>query len=146
MTPDILYDQLIGVGAARKLVFYGATQASALCTSLPRRHRTRLAAAGSSSRSTATPAGHAGGCVAVLLELDRVRPAVFDGVAEAVQRADAWVAPVGEDELARRSDADQLVVEDVRGHPDQLEIPTALADQLVTGGERDQVREPFERD
>ncbi len=45
--------------------------------------------------------GHPG--VRVLLDLQRPRPAVLDRVAEAVQRADARVAAVGEDELARRS-------------------------------------------
>src|SRR3954454_24266589 len=33
MTPDILYDQMIGVGCARKLVFsYGGNPGSARCT------------------------------------------------------------------------------------------------------------------
>ena len=45
--------------------------------------------------------GHRG--VAVLLELERLRPAVLDRVAQAVQRADAGIAAPGEDELLRRS-------------------------------------------
>ena len=33
MTPDLIYDQLIGAGCARKLIFsWGATRASARCT------------------------------------------------------------------------------------------------------------------
>ena len=57
MTPDILYDQMIGVGAARKLVFsYGGNPGRRLAAPLPRRRRARLAARRSSSRSTATPA------------------------------------------------------------------------------------------
>jgi glutaconate CoA-transferase subunit A len=55
MTPDILYDQMIGMGAARKLVFsYGAIRASARCTA----SATRSSMAGrvrSSSRSIRTP-------------------------------------------------------------------------------------------
>ena len=61
--------------------------------------------------------GHPG--VAVLLDLE-LRPAVLDRVAEAVQRADAGVAALGEDQLARAAGADHLVVDHVRGHPDQL--------------------------
>jgi hypothetical protein len=41
---------------------------------------------------------------------------------------------------------DELVVEQVGRHPDQLEFSPALAQQLVTGGERDQMGEAFERD
>ena len=33
MTPDVIYDQMVGAGVARKLVFCGwATRASAACT------------------------------------------------------------------------------------------------------------------
>ena len=84
--------------------------------------------------------------VAVLVELDRSGPAVLDRVAEAVQRADARVAAVGEHELAGGAHPDHLVVEDVRRHPDQLELAPALAQQLVAGGERDQVGEALHRD
>ena len=45
--------------------------------------------------------GHAG--VGVLLYLQRTRPAVLHGVAEAVEGAHAGVATPGEDQLARRS-------------------------------------------
>ena len=74
------------------------------------------------------------------------RPAVLDRVAEAVQRPDAGVAAVGEDELARGAHADHLVIEDVRRHPDQLEVAAPLAQDLVAGGERDQVGEALEGD
>ena len=84
--------------------------------------------------------------MAVFFDLEGARPAVLDRIAEAMQRADARIAAVGEDELACGPDADQLVVEDVRCHPDQLELGSALADQLVPGGKRDQVREALERD
>ena len=83
--------------------------------------------------------------VAVLLELDRPRPAVLDRVAEAMQRAHARVAAVGEHQLARRADPEHLVVEQVRRHPDQLQLAPPLAQHLVAGGERDQVREALQR-
>jgi hypothetical protein len=81
----------------------------------------------------------------VLLKFDRVRPAMLDRVAEAVQGTDARVAAVGEHELPSRSHTDHLVVEDVRRHPDQLEVAPALAQHLVSGRERDQMGEPLER-
>ena len=86
--------------------------------------------------------GHPG--VAVLLDLQRPRPAVLDGVAEAVQRADAGVATPREDHPGDAPGADQLVVDDVRGHPHDGEVTPALADDLVAGGDRDQVGEPLQ--
>jgi hypothetical protein len=82
----------------------------------------------------------------VLDDLERRRPAVLDCVPEAVQRADAGVAAVGEDQLARTSHADQLVVDQVRRHAHERQLAPTLTDQLVPGGERDQVREALERD
>ena len=95
-------------------------------------------------RAGHVPVGHPG--VAVLLDLQRPRPAVLDGVAEAVQRPDPRVAAPGEDQLAHAARADQLVVDDVRRHPDQREVTAALPDHLMARRERDQVREPLHRD
>ena len=55
------------------------------------------------------------------------------------------VPAVGEHQAARRAHPDQLVVEHVRRHPDQLQLPAPGTEQLVPGGERDQVGEPFQR-
>jgi hypothetical protein len=71
---------------------------------------------------------------------------VLDRVAQPVKRADAGVASPRERELARAAGADQLVVDDVRRHPDEREVAPALTDQLVAGRVRNQVREAFERD
>ncbi len=84
--------------------------------------------------------------VAVLFDLERPRPAAFDCVAEAVQRADAGVAAPREDELARAAAADHLVVEQVRRHADQRQIRDALPDDLVPGGKGDEVGKALERD
>ena len=47
MTPDLLYDQMIGMGVARRLVFsYGGNPGVGRTASLPRRDRERVAAAG----------------------------------------------------------------------------------------------------
>ena len=90
------------------------------------------------------PVGHAG--VAVLLDLDRVRPAVLDGVAKAVQRSHPGIAAVGEHQLAGRPHPDHLVIEDVRRHPDELQIAAPLTKDLVAGGKRDQVGEALDGD
>src|SRR5690606_3870100 len=63
----------------------------------------------------------------------------------AVQRADTGVAAPGEDQLLRAASADHLVVDQVRGHADQGQIPLALADDLVAGSEGNQVGEAFQR-
>ena len=81
--------------------------------------------------------------MAVLLDLELAR---LDRVAEAVQRADARVAAPGEDQLARAAGADQLVVDDVRRHPHERQVALALADDLVPGGDGDQVGEALQRD
>ena len=52
--------------------------------------------------------------VGMLLERQRLRPAVLDRVAQPVERADAGIAAPGEDQLVRRAHADQLVVDEVR--------------------------------
>ena len=57
MTPDILYDQMIGMGAARKLVFsYGGNPGVGSLHRFRDAIEHELAARRSSSRSTATPA------------------------------------------------------------------------------------------
>jgi hypothetical protein len=82
----------------------------------------------------------------VLLKFERHRVAVLDGVAQPVQRADAGVAAPGEHELARASGTDHLVVHDVRRHPDQREVAAALTDDLLAGGDRDEVGESLQCD
>ena len=42
--------------------------------------------------------------------------------------------------------ADELIVDQIRGHADHGEIAFALPYDLVPRGERDQVREPFQGD
>ena len=74
------------------------------------------------------------------------RPAVLDRIAQPMQRADAGIAAPREGQLARAAHADHLVVDQVRRHADQVQVAPALADDLVPGGERDQVGEAFQRD
>jgi hypothetical protein len=87
--------------------------------------------------------GHGG--VGMLLDRNRARPAALVGVAEAVQRADAGIADPGEDELVGAAHADELIVDEVGRHPDQGEVPAALADDLVSRRERNEMGEPLHR-
>ena len=87
---------------------------------------------------------HAG--MRVFFDLDGLGPVVFDRVAQAVQRPDARISAPGEDDLLDAPGADELIVDQVRGHADHGEIALGLPDDLVSGGERDQVREPFQGD
>jgi hypothetical protein len=84
--------------------------------------------------------------VRVFFDLDGLRPAVFDRIAQAVQRSDARIPAPGEDNLLDAAGADELIVDQIRRHADHGEIALGLADDLVPGGEGDQVGEPFEGD
>ena len=87
------------------------------------------------------PVRHAG--VAVLFQLQRPGPGVLHRITEPVQRADAGIAAPGEDQPAHAAGADELVVDHVRGHPDQREVAALLPDHFVPGGERNEVGEAF---
>src|SRR5207247_76376 len=80
---------------------------------------------------------------AALLDLQGPRIVVLDAASDRVQRSDAWVSQPREHELRRNAGSDHLVVDHVGGHPAQREIPPLLADDLVAGGEADQVGEPL---
>ena len=70
--------------------------------------------------------GHGG--VAVLFDLERVRPTALDGIAETVKRAHSRVASPREDELACGAHADHLVVEEIGGHADEGQVAESLAE------------------
>ncbi len=93
-------------------------------------------------RAGSVSRGHAG--MRVLFERERSGPALLHGVAQAMQRADARIAAPRKNQLRRAAGADQLIVNQIRCHPDQRQIAAALADDLVTGGERNQVSEAFQ--
>jgi hypothetical protein len=88
--------------------------------------------------------GHGG--VAVFLDLERAGPAVFVGIAEAAQRTDARVAAPGKDHLLHAAHADQLIVDQVRGHADQGQVLFLLPDDFVSGGVGNQVGKTFQGD
>ncbi|MNP42996.1 hypothetical protein D3C76_1367910 [compost metagenome] len=82
----------------------------------------------------------------MFLDFDRVRPLFFNGVAQTMQGTDTRVAAPGEDQLAGATGADQLIVDQVRGHAYQGQIFLALTNDFMPGGSRNQVGEAFEGD
>jgi hypothetical protein len=63
-----------------------------------------------------------------------------------MQRADPRIAAPGKHQAVRATHADELVVDDIRRHADQIEVLAPLADHLVAGRVRDQMGESFHRD
>jgi hypothetical protein len=100
--------------------------------------------AGQARRARLVGVGHGG--MAVLDGFDRARPAVFDGVAHAAQETDAGIARVGEDHLPGEPHADHLIVDHVRRHADQRQVPAALPDRLMRRGMGDEMGEALEGD
>lgn len=84
--------------------------------------------------------------MAMLLSVQGHRPAVLDRLAEAVQRPHPRITAPGEDELAGAAHADQLVIDQVRGHTYQREVTLLLSDHLVPGRKGDKMRKPFHCD
>ncbi len=70
------------------------------------------------------------------------QPAGFQLGAHDAQRADAGVAHVGENHFAGAAGRHHLVIDQVGGGPRQGQVLAPLADDLVPGGEGDQVGEP----
>jgi hypothetical protein len=104
------------------------------------------------AQDRARQAGRSGGVgvghrrVAMLLDLQRPRPAMLDGVAQAVQRPHAGVAAPRKYQLARAAHPDQLIVDQIGGHANERQVALLLSNDLVAGGEGDQVSEALQRD
>ena len=60
-----------------------------------------------------------------------------------MQRADAGIASPGEDEPPGAAHTNHLIVDKVRRHADQAEIPPLSADDLVARREGNQVGKPL---
>ncbi len=63
-----------------------------------------------------------------------------------MQAADAGIAEPAEDELSGRAGRNHLVVDQVRREAGQGQVALTLPDDLVPGGEADQMREAFDGD
>ncbi len=69
---------------------------------------------------------------------------MFDGVTEAVERADSGIAAPREGERIGATGANHLVVDHVRRHAYQREMASTLADNLMAGRKRNQMGEPLQ--
>ena len=86
---------------------------------------------------------HAG--MLVLFHGNRIRPLLLDRIAQAVQRAHARISAPRKHDLRHAARADQLIVNHIGSHADHRQSAPLLANDFMPGGERDQVRESFER-
>jgi hypothetical protein len=74
------------------------------------------------------------------------RPVILNRIAQSMERTDTGIATPGKREGARTTSANQLIVNQVRRHPDQMQIALFLAQDLVPSSERNQMSEAFQRD
>src|ERR1051326_7442399 len=80
----------------------------------------------------------------VLFNRKRDGHTFFDGAPQAMQRTYPRIAHVAKDELACYPCCDHLIIDEIRGHADKRQIATALANDLVPGGEADEGSEAFD--
>src|SRR5215510_1957077 len=81
----------------------------------------------------------------VLFDLERARPVVLLGIPELMKQTEPWIAGPRKDELLGATHTDHLVVDDIRAHPDQGEIPPLLPNNFMACRKRHQMTEAFER-
>jgi hypothetical protein len=62
-----------------------------------------------------------------------------------LQRADARIAAPGKGQASGAPHPDQLVIDHVGRHPNQVQIASPLTNDLVPGGMRNQVGKPLQR-
>ncbi len=62
-----------------------------------------------------------------------------------MQRTDARIATPGKRQRAGTTSANQLIVDQVWRHPDQMQIVFFLAQNFVPGSKRNQMSETFQR-
>ncbi len=62
-----------------------------------------------------------------------------------MQRTDAGIATPGKRQCAGTTSTNQLIVDQVRRHPDQMQIAFFLAQNFVPGSERNQMGKTFQR-
>src|SRR5262249_16922133 len=62
---------------------------------------------------------------------ERARPVVLLGIPETMKQTEPWIAGPRKDELLGAAHADHLVVDDIRAHPDQREVPALLPNNFM---------------
>ncbi|MNG07897.1 hypothetical protein D3C84_912220 [compost metagenome] len=84
--------------------------------------------------------------MAVFFDVHRLRPLLFHGIAQTVQRTYTRVSAPGKNQFAGTPGTDQLIVDQVWRHTDQGQLFLALTNDFMPGGSRNQVGEAFEGD
>src|SRR5690349_17795730 len=84
--------------------------------------------------------------VSPFIDRERRGPAVLDGIAKPMQRANSRVSAPGKDELRRTAHADHLVIDEIGRHAHETQVATLLPNDFVRGCEGNEVREALERE
>lgn len=86
------------------------------------------------------------GCMAMLFDLQGMRPALLHGITQTVQRTHPWIPSPGESQFSCAAGTDQQVVNQIRGHAYQVQIFLVLPDELMGRSCRNQMGKAFEGD
>src|ERR1700756_808081 len=82
--------------------------------------------------------------MAVFLDFERFRPPVLDRIPKSMQRSDTGISAPGKNKFSDTSGTDQLVINQIRRHTNQRQVPFALSNDFVPRRERNEMREAFE--
>jgi hypothetical protein len=82
--------------------------------------------------------------MAVFLDGDGPRPAVFNGITKAMQGSHPRITTPRKNQLSSATHADHLIVDQVGCHSNQREVSALLANDFVSCGERYQMSETFQ--
>src|SRR5258708_4839127 len=80
----------------------------------------------------------------MLDDAQRGGPVRRDRLSQPMQRADTGISTPGKSQPARASHPDHLVIDQVRGHADEVEVAPLLSDDLVPGSMRDEMCESLQ--
>ena len=87
--------------------------------------------------------GHRHLSVRVLDVSQRRRPRGRDRIPKPVQRPNTGITRPGERHPTRAPHADHMVIDQIRGHADEMQIAPALADHFVAGCEWNEMSKAF---
>jgi hypothetical protein len=82
----------------------------------------------------------------MFFERERTGPGILDRIAQTMQRADAGISAPRKDKLFGAAHSDELVVDQIRRHPDERQPLAPLADRFVGCGKRNQMCEALHGD
>src|SRR5262245_53150695 len=82
--------------------------------------------------------------MAMLDNLNGMRPTTLHGIAQAMQRADPRIATPRKDQPPGDAHSDHLIEQQIGGHANERQVLPPLANDLVASRVRNQVREAFQ--